>query len=148
MRCRGARAHRQQWESGVWFECARYRGCEHWHRDEHRRRLQLANSTTPIPASCISGGVGGGGWGVASNVVSLSTPTDEVVIGGSTVLNSGKLSVDATDIDQILLTLQAHSAQTLPLLVLENSVGTDVFSVDVNGQVTMAAHPTDGGSSF
>jgi hypothetical protein len=63
----------------------------------------------------------------------LTTTTDDVVIGGTSVLNSGKVSIDG-DADQTQVTIQGNSTQTADIFTIEKSDGTDVFHVEGDGK--------------
>lgn len=78
---------------------------------------------------------GSGAFSDASDPVVLNTTTKDVAIG-SALINSAKLSVDG-DADQVQFAIQGHSTQTSNLMEMENSAGTVVWSVDVNGDMTL-----------
>ena len=58
--------------------------------------------------------------------VYLDTTTDSLILGGSTEL--GKFTIDG-DTDEIQILAQGNSTQTNNILVIENSAGTDIFTV-------------------
>ena len=68
-------------------------------------------------------------WTDSGTTTYLTTTTDELVLGGSSPLSSAKFSIDG-DTDQIQLLLQANSTQTSNVFVIENSAGSDIFSVN------------------
>jgi excisionase family DNA binding protein len=74
------------------------------------------------------------GWTDGGTVVSLSTTTDEVVIGGASALSSAKVSLDG-DTDQIQLIVQGNGTQTTSLAVFEQSDGTDVLTLSNAGNL-------------
>ncbi|HLE49108.1 MAG TPA: MerR family DNA-binding transcriptional regulator, partial [Patescibacteria group bacterium] len=78
----------------------------------------------------------GAGWTDTGTTVYLTDTTDELVLGGTTPLSSAKFSIDG-DTDQIQLLIQGNATQTNSLLLLEQSGGTDVFSVSNTGGVTI-----------
>lgn len=83
-------------------------------------------------AACGSGG--SGAFSDAGDPIVQNTTTKDVVIGTSQV-NSSKLTVDG-DADQVQFTIQGNSSQTNDLMVAEQSDGTEVFSIDKDGNVT------------
>lgn len=78
------------------------------------------------------------GWQDDGTVVRLVTPTDNVNVGGTA--NIAKVGIDG-DTDEIQLLVQAHSTQTNPLMVLENSAGTDLVHVTGDGRIGLGAAP-------
>ncbi|KKR01193.1 MAG: NOTCH2 protein, partial [Candidatus Woesebacteria bacterium GW2011_GWB1_39_12] len=74
-------------------------------------------------------------WTDSGTTTYLTTTTDELVLGGSSPLSSAKFSIDG-DTDQIQLLLQANSTQTSNVFVIENSAGSDIFSVNNDGLAT------------
>src|SRR3990167_9506964 len=77
-----------------------------------------------------------GGWTDVAANVSLGTSTDEVIIGGATPLSSAKLSIDG-DTDQIQLIVQGNATQTANVLVIEQSDGTDLLTLDNSGNLVV-----------
>ena len=84
--------------------------------------LSISGTTLSVTA--------GGGWTDGGTDVTLSTTTDEVVVG--TGASIGKLSVTG-DTDQIQVNIKGNGTQTNPLLLVENSAGTDILSVTTAG---------------
>ena len=76
---------------------------------------------------CISAGGGGGAFSSAGGQTELDTTTDNVTLGSSTA--GGKLFIDG-DSDELQLQIQGNGTQTNDILVVENSAGTDLFTVD------------------
>jgi len=66
----------------------------------------------------------------------ITNDADDIMNGD--LLINGKLTVD-NDADQIVLTVQGHSTQTSSILTLEQSDGTDVLTVDNDGNVVIGA---------
>ncbi|MFZ5425328.1 MAG: MerR family DNA-binding transcriptional regulator, partial [Patescibacteria group bacterium] len=64
----------------------------------------------------------------------LSETTDNLTIGGTTSLAKLGISGDA---DEIQLLVRGNSTQTTDLVVFEQSDGTNVFSVNNNGTITI-----------
>ena len=71
-----------------------------------------------------TGGGGVGGWTDNGTDINLTTSTDNVGIGGSSL---GKLSVDG-DTDEVQLLIQGNATQTNNILVVERSDGTDILT--------------------
>jgi len=65
------------------------------------------------------------------------TLSHNVSIGSGTPVNGAKLSVDGDD-NEVQLTVQAHSTQTDSVVIIENSDGTEVATIDVSGLITTA----------
>ncbi len=82
--------------------------------------------------SCIAGGAGE--WTTDSNVVNLVVDGDRVTVGSLTSL--AKFAVDGDD-DEVQMIVQGDSTQTAgnDLFVVEESDGTDKFSVDIDETV-------------
>ena len=76
------------------------------------------------------------GWVDNGTEVVLDTSTDEVVIGGATPINVGKLSIDG-DADQVQFAIQGNATQTTNLIEHENSAGTVLYSYDNIGIETV-----------
>jgi fibronectin-binding autotransporter adhesin len=76
-----------------------------------------------------------GPWDQTSGVVHLDTATDNVTIGSSS--NLAKLGV-VGDTDEIQFLVRGNAIQTTnPLIaVFENSAGTDLFTINNNGNIT------------
>lgn len=89
----------------------------------------------------VAAGGGTGAFSDASDPVVLNTTTKDVVIGAAQK-NTSKFTVD-NEADQVAATIQGHSTQTSPLLVVEASDGTDYLNLDING-LTIT---TDNGST-
>lgn len=70
------------------------------------------------------------GWTDDGTVVRLTTSTDNVTIGSATA--GGKLFIDG-DTDEIQLQVQGNATQTADLFVVENSAGTDIFTISLTG---------------
>ncbi len=84
----------------------------------------------------IAGAAGAIAWTDSGTTLYPTTTTDDVSIGSATAL--GKLSVDG-DSDEIQLLVQGNSTQTSNLFVVENSAGTDLLTLDNNGNLAIAA---------
>ncbi len=69
------------------------------------------------------------GWTDNGADVNLTTSTDNVGIGGSSL---GKLSVDG-DADEVQLLVQGNSTQTTNIFVLEENSGTDIITAAIGG---------------
>ena len=105
--------------------------------------IKVTNTTLTDNAdgtcSVATGGTATTGWTDDGSSVSLTTNTDNVSIGTDTA--GGKLFIDG-DTDEIQLQVQANTTQTTLPFVVENSAGTDVFTVSNTGTVTVAGTPT------
>lgn len=84
------------------------------------------------------------GWTDDGTSVSLTTNTDNVVLGSDTA--GGKLMIDG-DTDEIQLQVQGNATQTALPLVVENSAGTDVFTVSNAGAVIASSDLTVNGDT-
>jgi excisionase family DNA binding protein len=87
----------------------------------------------------------GSDWQDTAGVINLVDGTNRVTIGSA--INLAKLAVDG-NADEIQLLVQGHSTQTSPLLVLEQSGGNDVLTVDNNGAMILAGTITSGSSAI
>lgn len=95
--------------------------------------LCIDNGTTWVAAG--DGAGGGGVWTDLGSVVHITTGTgDDLALGNTTLVNASKLSIDG-DADQVQLTVQGFTTQTDSLVIAESSAGTEVFNVDVSGDV-------------
>lgn len=74
-------------------------------------------------------------WRTDSNVVNLVNDGDVVTVGSATPL--GKLGIDG-DADEPQLVVQGNATQTNPLILAENSAGSDQFAVSNTGDITQA----------
>jgi hypothetical protein len=86
-------------------------------------------------------GDGGGGsseWTDTTNTLHPNETADEVVLGATSPVLSGKLSIDG-DADQRQLVVQGFSTQTNDLVLFETSAGADLFKLDNAGTMTLAA---------
>lgn len=92
--------------------------------------LTSSGSSSFTWAACGTGG--SSPFQTTSNVANLVTSGDTVTIGSATA--GGKLFVDG-DANEIQLQVQQHSTQTADSLVVENSSGTDLFTVDSAGNL-------------
>ncbi len=88
-----------------------------------------------------SGGAASG-WTDDGTEVRLTTSTDEVEIGSAGGL-SAKLAING-DADEIQLLVQANGTQTTNVFVVENSAGTDLFTVEGSGDVGIGIADPDG----
>ncbi len=79
---------------------------------------------------------GGSEWTQDTGFIYLTNTSDEVVIGGNASLSS-KFAING-DADETQLLVQGHSTQTNNLAVFENSLGTDVFTINNSGNVTLS----------
>ena len=61
-------------------------------------------------------------------------PTGDAVTFGTSVDLGGKVNIDGTA-DEIQLQIQANSSQTANVAVIENSSGTDLWSIDGSGNI-------------
>ncbi len=86
----------------------------------------------------VTGGAGAP-WTTSTTNTYLTTTTNDVIVGASTPVSSAKLSVDGDD-DQIQLVVQGNATQTVAtqLFLVETSAGSDLFSVDVNGDLVLS----------
>ena len=84
----------------------------------------------------------GGVWTDSGTTVYLTNTTDELVLGGTTPLSSAKFSIDG-DADQIQFLVQGNATQTTNLLTLEQSDGTDVFTVTNAGNLAIEGQLSD-----
>jgi len=90
------------------------------------------NGSGSVSIDTSGGGASGGGTTDAGTTVHLTTSGDEFSVGGATLINGAKLSVDG-DADQVQFSIQGHSTQTSNLVTIENSAGTDQFTLDNSG---------------
>jgi len=112
----------------------------------------LPNSHTGIVDAIVDAyntavGATNSGWTDDGSTVRLQTAGDEVVIGGATPLSSAKFSIDG-DSDQIQLIVQGDTGQSSNLAVFEQSDGTDVLTIDYNGNLTIAGQLASTGSTL
>lgn len=80
----------------------------------------------------------GGFWTDSGTTLSLTTSTDDVVIGNTTPVSSAKVSVDG-DADQRQLVVQGHSTQTDNLFEVQKSDGTVLFGVSNASGITVGS---------
>ena len=86
---------------------------------------------------CIATPSGGSSeWTDTGTVLHPTETGDDVALGSATLVNSSKLSIDG-DADQVQLTIQGHSTQTDYVFIVENSAGTEGFTVSASGAVTI-----------
>lgn len=85
-------------------------------------------------------GAGGGAFSDAGDPVVLNTTGKEVEIG-PTLAGAAKLTIHG-DADEPQLLIQGHTTQTSNLVTIENSAGTDVFTVDNDGDVAVTGDVT------
>ena len=106
--------------------------------------IKVSNTTLTDNAdgTCSVSIPAGSGWTDDGASVSLTTNTDNVILGSDTAL--GKLGIDG-DTDEIQLQVQGFSTQTTLPLVVEQSDGTDVFTVSNAGAVVSATLDTGQG---
>ena len=76
-------------------------------------------------------GAGSGAFSDAADPAVLNTTTKDVSIG-PTQNNTAKLSVDGDD-NQVQLSIQGNATQTANLMVVEQSDGTDTWTVNTTG---------------
>lgn len=81
-------------------------------------------------------------WQSTSNVINQVTSSDNVTVGSSTSL--GKLAVDGR-IDQVQLLVQANETQTNKIFVVEDSTGSDLFSISLDGTIAQTGTPSTSG---
>ena len=88
-------------------------------------------SSTNTPSGFTDGGT----------LITLTTTTDNVNIGGSTEL--GKLAIDG-DTDEIQFLVQGNGTQTSYLAVFEQSDGTDLLTLSNDGALTLSDGANEG----
>ncbi len=101
-------------------------------------QVLASNGTGTLSWINITGGANSPFTKSGANV-SLTTTTDELILGGSSPLSSAKFSIDG-DTDQIQMIVQGNGTQTTNLVVFEQSDGTDVFSITNAGNLTSAGN--------
>ncbi len=79
-------------------------------------------------------------WTTDTNVVNLTTDTDDVTVGSLTAL--AKLAVDG-DSDEVQLLVQGNATQNASLFVLEQSDTTDVMTVSNSGNLAIEGQLSD-----
>jgi hypothetical protein len=79
-------------------------------------------------------GGAGSPFQTTSNVANLVTSTDDVTFGSAT--SFGKFAIDG-DANETQFHIQGNGTQTAPLMLAENSSGTDLFSLSNTGVATM-----------
>ena len=82
-------------------------------------------------------GGGGSEWADTGDNVYPNELADEVIVGSATPINSSKFSVLNNDADQIGLTVRGYSGQSSDIAVFEKSDGTDLWSIDVSGNMVV-----------
>src|SRR5690606_28520569 len=85
----------------------------------------ISNASTILWGSCTGGTsdlTDAGAW------TYLTSTTDEFVLGSSSQMNA-KLAVVGTS-DQTQLLIQANATQTSPLILAQNSSGTELFRIN------------------
>lgn len=90
-------------------------------------------------------GAGGGGsseWTDAGTFLYSTETTDDVVIGGSTVIDGAKFGVDG-DSDQVQFLIQAYSTQNELLAIFEDSAGNDQLTLSGDGGLTVNEEGND-----
>lgn len=91
-----------------------------------------STNTITIEGTAISGSTA---WNSGSGVVSLSSSSNDVALGGTTSL--GKLSLYG-DANEKQMVIRGYSTQTANLLELQSSGGTAVASFNGNGALSIA----------
>jgi hypothetical protein len=98
-------------------------GCVCWETDV--KKLWVGDGSAP-PTEIASGVQGA--FTDASDPVLLVTTTKDVVIGAAQK-NTSKFTVDGEE-DEIVATFQGHSEQTVPILLVEDFDGANLFEVN------------------
>lgn len=106
--------------------------------DEGTSGFQLTTDGAD-PAILSWTAAGAGAFSDAGDPVVLNTTTKDVVIGGGAILDGAKFSIDG-DVDQRQAVIQAFSTQTNPILTVETSTGTDLFTVANNGNAFVSGN--------
>jgi excisionase family DNA binding protein len=73
-------------------------------------------------------------WTDSGTLTYLTATTDSITVGSSTEL--AKIAADG-DADEVQLLVQGNSTQTSDLVVFEQSDGTDLFTLDNNGTISL-----------
>ncbi len=81
-------------------------------------------------------GAGSSEWTDTGTALHPTETTDDVVIGATGPVNSAKLSIDG-DADQIQFLIQESSGQASELFVIEAADGTDLLTVEANGELDL-----------
>lgn len=102
--------------------------------------LQPDGVTITISGTTLSATASAAGWTDGGTDVTLTTSTDNVGIGGASL---GKFSVDG-DTDEIQGLFQGHATQTNPIVTIEKSDGTDLFTFSNTGVLTTSGSGTEG----
>lgn len=89
-------------------------------------------------ATDLDTGGGSSEWTDTGTVVHPTETGDDVALGNTTLINSAKLSIDG-DADQVQFSIQGNATQTSNLVTLEQSDGTDVFTITDAGVTTIGA---------
>jgi hypothetical protein len=92
------------------------------------------------------GGGGSSEWTDSGTVLYPNETTDDVSIGSETLNNSAKLSING-DADQVQLSIQGNANQSTQLLVIENSAGTDLMTLNYDGELTVSGSGKFGGTA-
>lgn len=98
--------------------------------------ISLSTDTTTKTLTISSTGAGAtGGWNTSSSVMSPSTTTNDVVLGGTTSL--GKLTI-LGDSNERQLVIRGASGQSNPLLQLQNNSGSVLAAFNSSGALSIA----------
>ncbi|MBI4262637.1 hypothetical protein HY624_03880, partial [Candidatus Uhrbacteria bacterium] len=81
-----------------------------------------------------TGGSGGGGWTDSGSFVQLTTTADQVTVGATAAISPAVLSVTATTSTAVPLIVQGAASQSVDLLRIQNSGGTNLVVVDSAGR--------------
>ena len=89
------------------------------------------NGVMSMASADCGTGTGSSLWQDTSGVVNLITSTNSVTVGSSSSL--AKLAVDSDTTTEVSFLIQAVASQTADLLVIEDSTGSDLLTVDSSG---------------
>lgn len=95
----------------------------------------VTNSTGGLSWTTISP-ASGGGWTDNGTTVSPTTMSDSFLIGTTSPATLSKLTIEATAVNSIPLTLRGFNGQTANLLQVHNVAGVNLFGIDSLGRIS------------
>lgn len=100
-------------------------------------RDTTANTWDRVLIDDIASG-GSSEWTDTGTIVHLNETGDDLVLGGTALVQGGKLSIDG-DADQVQLAIRGHTTQTNALLRIQDSADVALMRVVADGSVQSAA---------
>jgi len=93
------------------------------------------SSTGKVRWEDDAGGGGSSEWTDTGSLLHPNETGDDIALGNTTLVNSSKLSVDG-DADQVQMTIQGFSTQTDSIVIIEETGGAEVTTIDASGLIS------------